>query len=176
MDRAAAHVLRTRPGSGEVIDFTPYGDDTRQFCSPGFDLPTGAITRSGHDRSERHHASADDLASIDPDALADTLGACLAILGILEDDATLVSLNPKGEPQLGRRGLFRAFGGRTEQNALELALLWVMNLADGQHTTLDVAERAGLPFAVVHEAADALETADLLRREAPNRDTRSGQR
>ena len=85
----------------EVVDFSPYGYDERQFCSPGFDLPVGAITRSGHDRSVRHHTSADDLASIDPGALADTLGTCLSILGILEDDATLVSRNPKGEPQLG---------------------------------------------------------------------------
>ena len=119
----------------EVIDFSPYGNDERQFCSPGFDLPVGAITRSGHDRSERHHTSADDLASIDPAALADTLGVCLAILAVLEDNATLVSRNPKGEPQLGRRGLYRSFGGRADQALLESALLWVMSLADGEHTT-----------------------------------------
>ena len=128
-------------------------------------LAVGAITRSGHDRSVRHPTSADDLASIDPAALADTLGTCLSILGVVEDDATLVSLSPKGEPQLGRRGLYRSFGGRAEQADLESALLWVMNLADGHHTTLDVAQRAGLPVAVVNEAATALEQADLLRRE-----------
>jgi aminopeptidase-like protein len=165
VDRAAAHVLAHRGGDDEVIDFSPYGNDERQFCSPGFDLPVGAITRSGHDRSVRHHTSADDLASIDPAALADTLGTCLSILGVVEDDATLVSLSPKGEPQLGRRGLYRSFGGRAEQADLESALLWVMNLADGHHTTLDVAQRAGLPVAVVNEAATALEQADLLRRE-----------
>ena len=58
---------RTAAAGDEVIDFSPYGNDERQFCSPGFDLPVGAITRSGHDRSVRHHTSADDLASIDPD-------------------------------------------------------------------------------------------------------------
>ena len=158
-------MLGARAGSDEVIDFSPYGNDERQFCSPGFDLPVGAITRSGHDRSERHHTSADDLSSIDPGALADTLRVCLSILGILERDATLFSLNPKGEPQLGRRGLYRAFGGRAEQAALESALLWMMSLADGAHTTLDVAEQSGLPFAVVDEAAGALEAAELLRRE-----------
>ena len=157
VDRAAAHVLRGRGRGDEVIDFSPYGNDERQFCSPGFDLPVGAITRSGHDRSERHHTSADDLASIDPAALADTLGVCLAILAVLEDNATLVSRNPKGEPQLGRRGLYRSFGGRADQALLESALLWVMSLADGEHTTLDVAEQAELPFAVVAEAASALE-------------------
>ena len=73
--------------------------------------------------------------------------------------------NPKGEPQLGRRGLYRSFGGRAEQADLESALLWVMSMADGEHTTLDVAERSGLPFAVVHEAAMALQQVDLVQRE-----------
>ena len=172
LDRAAAHVLRGRGQCDEVIDFSPYGNDERQFCSPGFDLAVGAITRSGHDRSARHHTSADDLASIDPAALADTLDVCLAILGVLEGDATLVSRNPKGEPQLGRRGLYRSFGGRADQALLESALLWVMSLADGEHTTLDVAERADLPFAVVTEAVTALERVDLVRAEAPRRSTR----
>jgi aminopeptidase-like protein len=176
VDRAAAHVLRWRAESDDVIDFSPYGNDERQFCSPGFDLPVGAITRSGYDRSVRHHTSADDLASIDPAALGDTLGVCLSILSLLEDDATLVSLNPKGEPQLGRRGLYRTFGGRAEQAELESAMLWVMSLADGAHTTLDVADRASLPFAVVAEAAEALERVELLRREAPPRTRRSGGR
>ena len=166
VDRAAAHVLRGRGLGDEIVDFSPYGNDERQFCSPGFDLPVGAITRSGHDRSERHHTSADDLASIDPAALADTLSVCLAILDVLEDNATLVSRNPKGEPQLGRRGLYRSFGGRADQEQLESALLWVMSLADGEHTTLDVAERAKLPFTVVAEAVSALERVDLVRRDS----------
>src|SRR5262249_48967109 len=145
--------------------FSPYGNDERQFCSPGFNLPVGAITRSGHDRSERHHTSADDMASISPDALAGTVLAALEILRVLEGDATVVSLNPKCEPQLGRRGLFRSFGGRTEQAALESGLLWVLSSGDGEHTLLDVAKRSGLPFAVIDESARALEGADLVQLE-----------
>jgi aminopeptidase-like protein len=95
--------------------------------------------------------------------LADTLSACFEIVRVLEDDATFVSLSQKGEPQLGRRGLYRNFGGRAEQAALESAVLWVMNLGDGRHTLLDVAERSGLPFGIVSEAARALESVQLLR-------------
>ena len=166
VDRAAAHVLGHRRAGDEIVDFSPYGNDERQFCSPGFDLPVGAVTRSGHDRNERHHSSADDLDSISPAALADTVLACLDILRVVDDDATLVSLNPKGEPQLGRRGLYRAFGGRSEQDSLESALLWVMSCGDGRHTLLDVAERSGLPFGIVDEAARALENVELVRRES----------
>jgi aminopeptidase-like protein len=169
LDRAAAHVLTTRNAHDEIVAFTPYGNDERQFCSPGFDLPVGSITRSGHDRSVRHHTSADDLAGVFPDALADTLSVCLEILGVLENDATFLSLSQKGEPQLGRRGLYRDFGGRADQPALESALLWVMSGGDGRQTLLDVAERSSLPFRVVDDAARALETAGLVQRGSGNR-------
>jgi aminopeptidase-like protein len=43
-----------------------------------------------------------------------------------------------------------------------MALLWVLNLADGHHSLLDVAERAGIPFASIRAAADALIAAGLL--------------
>jgi aminopeptidase-like protein len=175
LDRAGAHAMRHHAVPGEVIDFSPYGNDERQFCSPGFDLPVAAITRSGHDRSVRHHTSADDLTSIDPAALADSLDLCLEVLAVMEANGRLTSMNPKGEPQLGRRGLYRAFGGRAQQAELESALLWVMSMADGERTTLDVAERAGLPFAVVAEAVGALEDVGLVRR-APTGSTRSSGR
>jgi aminopeptidase-like protein len=164
IDRAAAHVLGHHDPAAEIVDFSPYGNDERQFCSPGFNLPVGAITRAGHDRNERHHTSADDLASISPLALADTVATCLRIIGLIERNDRLVSLNPMGEPQLGRRGLYRSFGGRAEQAALESAVLWVMSGADGHHTVLDVAERARLPFAVVDEAARALVDVGLIER------------
>jgi aminopeptidase-like protein len=178
VDRAAAHVLAGREGA-QVIPFSPYGNDERQFCSPGFDMPVGALTRSGHDRNVRHHTSADDLASAPPEALADSLGACLSIAAVLEDDARPVNLSPRCEPQLGRRGLYRSFGGRAEQAALESAMLWLLSLGDGKHTLLDVAERAALPFGVVVEAARSLDRAGLLRLEpvsdAPSR-THTGRR
>jgi aminopeptidase-like protein len=165
MDRVAAHVLRHRAAGDHDIAFSPYGNDERQYCSPGFDLPVGALNRAGHDRSERHHTSADDIESISGGALADTVIACLEMLAILDDDALAINLSPKGEPQLGRRGLFRPFGGRTDHAALESALLWVLSSGDGRASLLDVADRAGLPFSVVYEAAAALEAVQLVRQE-----------
>ena len=164
VDRAAEHVLRTHEAAYRVTDFSPYGNDERQFCSPGFDLPVGAITRSGYDVSERHHTSADDMAAISPDALAATLQFCLNIFAILEADDTFVSRNPKGEPQLGRRGLYRTLGGRADQGQLEEAVLWLMSFSDGRHSLLDIARRAQLRFEPVHDAALALERAELLGR------------
>jgi aminopeptidase-like protein len=164
IDRAAEHVLSTHDAANEVVEFSPYGNDERQFCSPGFDLPVGAITRSGYDRSDIHHTSADDLSIIRPDSLAAVLQFCLRTFRVLEADGTFVSRNPKGEPQLGRRGLFRSLGGRADQAQLESALLWVMSFADGRTSLLDIATRARLPFEAVHQAALALERAELVSR------------
>jgi aminopeptidase-like protein len=156
IDRAAAHVLARSGAPFEVLDFTPWGYDERQYCSPGFDLPVGCLSRTPHGRFPEYHTSADDLDFVRPAALGDSLATALAILSVIEDDRVYVSRNPKCEPQLGRRGLYRSVGGDDRGRAGELAMLWVLNLADGAHSLLDVAERAGVPFHTVREAADAL--------------------
>jgi aminopeptidase-like protein len=160
VDRAAAHVLR----HGLVEDFVPWGGDERQFCSPGFDLPVGAFTRTPHGLYPEYHSSADDLDLIGPESLGGSLAALLEILDVLERDRIYRSRSPYGEPQLGRRGLYREIsaGVPREDEAFQRALMWVLNQADGTRSLLDTAERAGLPFAVVAAAADALADAELI--------------
>jgi aminopeptidase-like protein len=161
IDRAAAHVLGSWAGDTEVVEFSPYGYDERQYCSPGFNLPVGSLSRSVHGTFPEYHTSADDLSFVRPEFLEDSLSACLAILDVLEGNARYRNMSPKGEPQLGRRGLYGDTGGHDRAEA-ELALLWVLNLSDGWNSLLDIAERSALPFTVIREAADRLLRADLL--------------
>ena len=162
IDRAAIHVLKHAGGPYEVTDFVPYGYDERQYCSPGFNLPVGSLSRSSYGRYPEYHTSADDLAFVRPESLADSLAKYLAILDVVDNNRTYVSRNPKGEPQLGKRGLYRHLGGQSGNP--EMPLLWVLNLSDGRHTLLDIAERANVPFASVRQAADILVKHDLLER------------
>jgi len=159
IDRAARHVLSARDHA--IVDFTPWGYDERQYCSPAFDLPVGCLSRTPHGRFPEYHTSADDLTLVRPEALADSLGVVLEILGVLEGDARYRSTNPACEPQLGRRGLYRALGGATGPPD-EMPLLWVLNQADGRHTLLDVAERSGIEFRRIRRAADLLLEHGLL--------------
>jgi len=86
---------------------------------------------------------------------------CAAVLDVLENNRRYRNLNPYCEPQLGRRNLYRSTGG--EAIGVEInARLWVLNLSDGEHSLLDIADRSGIPFASVHEAAKSLCEADLL--------------
>jgi aminopeptidase-like protein len=163
VDRAFAHVLAHSGQEYEIVDFHPYGYDERQYCSPGFDLPVGCLMRTPHGRFPQYHTSADDLELVKPAALADSLVQCLSVMQVLEGNRTYVNLNPKCEPQLGRRGLYAAIGGQGLSQQHQLAMLWVLNLSDGEHSLLDIAERAALPFASIERAASELAAHDLLR-------------
>jgi aminopeptidase-like protein len=167
IDRAALQALRHCGTAYEILDFSPYGYDERQYCSPGFNLAVGSLTRTPHGRFPEYHTSGDDLSLVRPEALAGSLAAYLAVIRILENNAHYVNLNPKCEPQLGRRGLYRALGGLADAGRVEFAMLWVLNLSDGGHSLLDIAERAGLPFDDVLLAARTLERHGLLDRVAP---------
>ncbi len=164
VDRAGAHVLERSGTRHRVIDFYPYGYDERQYCSPGFDLPVGCLSRSQHGTFPEYHTSDDNLKFISADALAASLEAIESILQILEGNGTYVNLKPKCEPKLGKYGLYGGTGGGRAQAFDELALLWVLNLCDGQRDLLGIAERAGMLFDEIRGAATALESAGLLRR------------
>ena len=162
IDRAVIHVLKHSGADFEVTDFSPYGYDERQFCSPAFNLPVGCLMRTPHSRFPEYHTSADNLDFVQPLYLADSLSKCLSVLDILENNRKYLNQNPKCEPQLGKRGLYRAMGGQADAGVEELALLWVLNLSDGNHSLLDIAERSGFGFAPIKKAADALVEYDLL--------------
>src|SRR5262249_52881359 len=140
--------------------------DERQFCSPGFDLPVGCLMHTPQGRFPQYHTSADDVDFVRPEALADSLAVCERIADVLEANRAYASRNPKCEPQLGPLGLYGALGG-TARSETELAMLWLLNLADDQHDLLAVAERSGLPFDVVAATAERLVEHELLDRRSP---------
>jgi aminopeptidase-like protein len=93
--------------------------------------------------------------------LAESLAVVRGVVDVLEGNRRYQNLAPDGEPQLGKRGLYRATGGTTIPD-LNLAMLWVLTLSDGRYGLLDIAERAALPFGSIRAAADHLRDANLL--------------
>lgn len=163
IDRAFTHILKTSGLEHAIIDFFPYGYDERQYCSPGFNLPVGCFMRTPHGEYPEYHTSGDNLAFVQPQPLEESLICCLRALNILERNKTFLSQNPKCEPRLGKRGLYRAIGGESEGAKREMAMLWVLNLSDGMHSLLDIAERSGLEFESIDKAAESLEEHGLLK-------------
>ena len=162
IDRIVAHVLHHEEVPHRIRSFVPYGYDERQYCSPGFDLPVGCLMRTPNGEYPEYHSSADNLSLLRSESLAHSLAVLRRIVAVIEGDAVYRSCNPKGEPQLGRRGLYAAMGGQRSAGYDQMALLWVLNLADGRHSLLGIAERAEVPFATLRAAANALLAVDLL--------------
>lgn len=160
IDRIAAHVVAER--SGRVVNFSPYGYDERQFCSPGFDLPVGRLSRGVHGQYPEYHTSADNLSFVSADRLAESLAVLAEMLDAVEANVAYRSTAPYGEPQLGRRGLYSSTGGGITDRSVEMAYLWVLSGADGHHDLCDIAADSGLPFSAVLAAASRLHAIGLL--------------
>jgi aminopeptidase-like protein len=163
IDRIAAS---TRCGKDQrpltIADFSPYGYDERQFCSPGFDLPVGLLQRSAWGTFPEYHTSADNLDFIRPEHLASSFHMVKDMIDAMEGNWTPLNISPKGEPQLSKYGLFPTIGGHKKNSERTMAYLWVLNLADGQRSLLDIAERSKLSFREVSAAAADLQEAGLV--------------
>jgi aminopeptidase-like protein len=162
IDRAVQHVLRQGALPHRILDFIPWGYDERQYCSPGFNLAVGCLMRSQNGTFPEYHTSADNLDFIQPKFLGESFARVLSVIEVLEGNGIWLNQSPKCEPRLGARGLYPSVGGR-DASIDQLALLWVLNLSDGAQDLLGIAERAGLPFAAVRKAADALGRVGLLK-------------
>jgi aminopeptidase-like protein len=162
IDAVFTHVLQHSGEAYEVSDFIPYGYDERQYGSPGFNLPVGCFMRRANGRYPEYHTSADNLDFVKPASLERSLEMIHSVVEVLESNRSYVNTAPYCEPQLGKRGLYRTIGGTITGRSAEMALLWVLNLSDGTHTLLQIAEQARLPFSTIKVAADALTGQGLL--------------
>ena len=161
IDRVMNYVLQQSQETHKVVEFSPFGFDERQFCSPGFNLPVGSLSRSANGKYPQYHTSADNLELMIPEKLAASLELCESAIEILEGNVKYLNVNPKGEPRLGKSGIYRKVGGAIPERSL-VTMFWVLNYSDGEHSLLDIAEQSGTPFREVRQAADLLFEHDLL--------------
>jgi aminopeptidase-like protein len=158
IDRVSSHVLGALEIGHEELDFYPGGYDERQYNSPGFRMPIGSLMRGRHGCFPEYHTSADNLSFIPGDRLVEAANVVLEILRTMDRSRRFKSLQSDGEPQLGRRGLYRAVGGGNgDPESRQYAMLWLLQMGDGTETLFDVTQRSGIAFDEVQAAADLLE-------------------
>lgn len=162
IDRVVEKVLEESSEPYEIVDFFPTGSDERQFSSPGFDLPMGSLMRTPYAQFPEYHTSADNLNFVAPKYMADSLNKYLKICYILENDAKLFNLNPKCEPQLGKRGLYESIGGQKESEITKLSIFWVLNFSDGENSLLDISIRSSIDFKHIKLASEILKDKNLI--------------
>ncbi len=163
IDRISKYVLENSKQEFNIIDFLPIGSDERQFCSPAFNLPVGSLMRTMHGKFPEYHTSADNLDFVRAENLEDALIKYSGIIFILENNQKYINLNPKCEPQLGKRGLYRQLGGQKNSEEKELAMFWILNQSDGKNSLLDIAIKSKLDFYLIKQVSDELLEHDLLK-------------
>ncbi len=168
IDQIMEYLIKNRDDKGVILDFSPYGYDERQFCSPGFNLPVGRLSRKPNGEFPEYHTSADNLNFVSPERMAESLQLLRDAVQIIESNRRYYNLNPKCEPQLGKRGLYKGVGGQSDQKDFQMALLWILNLSDGDYSLLDIAQRSKIDFHTIKTAAVELVKANLLSLSNPD--------
>jgi aminopeptidase-like protein len=163
IDKIVAYVLQESQDAFEILNFSPYGYDERQFCSPGFNLPIGRFTRSPNGAYPEYHTSADDLNFIKRESITDSFQKLFRVIQLIENNKKYMNQNPHCEPQLGRRGIYHAMGGMQGIQELQHALLWVLNLSDGSKSLLDICLESNLSFDLIYKAAALLSEKNLTK-------------
>lgn len=163
IDQVVEHVLQSRGKEYKIIDFFPFGYDERQFCSPGLNLPVGCLTRATYGQYPEYHTSADNLEFVKVSSLEESLDLFQEILFVLESNKKYINQSPKGEAQLGKRGLYSMIGANSQKMDSQLALLWILNASDGEQSLLDIAYKSKMKFVDIKHAADRLLATDLLK-------------
>ncbi|PHS17475.1 MAG: peptidase M28 [Blastopirellula sp.] len=162
IDRAVQCVLSHTDADYTINEYEPFGYDERQYGSPGINLPVGCFMRTPNAQYPEYHTSADNLDLVQPQYLADSLDKLVQVIELLEGNVYPQNLKPMCEPQLGKHGLYKAFGTEGNDAEFQKAILWVLNLADSKHSLLDIAERSKIAFPVIRNATDALQDAGLI--------------
>ena len=162
IDVVVEEVLKNKGDKFKVIEYSPYGYDERQFCSPGFNLPVGCLSRTPHNQYPEYHTSADNLEFVKAESLEASVHLYLDVVTKLEVNRKYMNVNPKCEPNLGKRGLYSLVGNDTDNKDFQLAVLWTLNLSDGSHTLLDISKRSEIQFETIRAAADKLVKCRLL--------------
>ena len=165
IDQIAEYVLQEKVKEHKIIDFFPFGYDERQFCSPGFNLPVGCLTRATYGKYPEYHTSADNLEFVKASSLQESLNIFQEVINTLEANKKFINQSPKGEAQLGKRGLYHMIGANNQNMDSQIALLWILNASDGSQSLLDIARKANMKFDDIKNAADRLLGCGLLKEE-----------
>lgn len=142
MDRIARRVVSATP-QPVIYSYLDRGSDERQYCAPGVDLPLVSLMRTKYGEYREYHTSLDDLDFVTPAGLQggfELVRDCIAQL----ESSVYVQTVVKGEPQLGKRGLYHTMHARTVADEV-LLRTHILAYSDGSHSVTDIAELTGRP-------------------------------
>lgn len=162
-DRVAKHVLNYQEIPFSIIPFSVGGSDERQYCSPGFNLPVGSLTRSMYQHYKEYHTSLDNKAFISFNAMQQTIDIYFAFVKALELNEFYINTIAFCEPQLGKRGLYPSSVNPLDARETIHNRMHLLSYADGEHDLLEIAELKQRPLSVFENDIIALMEKDILK-------------
>jgi len=160
-DRAAMQIMREMKNEN-VIPFNPaFGSDERQYCSPGFNLPVGSLMRTMYTKYPEYHTSLDNKDLMDFKGMEEAVETLTSIIHNIEINSIWENKYPYGEPQLGKRNLFRSLSDKTRDDD-EMAMWWLLNYSDGSNDLLSIANLSGHTMKTLARVATKLNEAGIL--------------
>lgn len=172
IDRTAKRIIRTRDNVREY-SYLGRGSDERHYGAPGVDLPMISLMRSRYADYPEYHTSLDDLDNVvTPSGLQGGFDLVREVLTSMESEPVLVT-TVRGEPQLGRRGLYHTVQKKTTPEDVMLRTN-ILAYADGHHTISDMVELFDVPFAMLRPMVDELISHGLLYEQHESNRVRPG--
>ena len=166
-----------------TYSFSPDGSDERQYSSPGFRINTPSFHKSKYYEYDEYHTSADDLNFISAENLQKSLKLYKKWFHYIDSYSFPKRTSMECEYQLGKRGLMPSLGGATYQkniddkqqvnlleNNHEISIKdihmesfnWIMHLADGFNSNLNISQKSGIPLEIINEAISIFKKEGLL--------------
>jgi aminopeptidase-like protein len=167
INRIVENIFSKKNINGRIVDFSPLGSDERQYCSPGFDLDVGVLTRSMYGCFPEYHTSADNLDFVSEKNLKESLELYLGIINTYEINCKFSRKNAFCEPQMGKYNMYREVSGGGEDNldVLVQQRMWLLNYADGKTDLLTISEKSGFGLSDLKNTLAELIEAGLIIKE-----------
>lgn len=146
-----------------IHDFFPTGSDERQYCSPGFNLPVGSITKSMYGKYKEYHTSLDNKQFVSMNGLVESVNIYLKAILSFEANKKYVNTNPHCEPMLGKRDLYNSIGASTSMENTIHSYLYLLNFSDGKHDLVDIANKMNVSVYGLLEKVEKLKSVGLLK-------------
>lgn len=164
-DEIAKHVLKHQDVPYEIIPFSVGGSDERQYCSPGFNLPVGSLTRSMYQRYKEYHTSLDNKNFISFEAMKKTIETYFLFVKALELNNYYKAEIEYCEPQLGKRGLYPSSVNPDVSRKLIHDRMHLLSFADGKLSLIEIAELKNIPVFDLEQHVLLLQEEGLLKRD-----------